>query len=137
MLNSREQGVPFYFGDVKMNGLMETNLDRIFTEPPQRRCRNKEEQQEIWKEKLEGGLRDEQCSLLWLKYSIDDMVFWEDTLNRLNHWERVLKHHVNRIDSMFFDMHYVAYFDGLLGGTGISKEVTETEQTLTDYTSWC
>jgi len=90
-------------------------------------CHTRAEQREIWRRKLQEGLKDEQCDVGHLKSHNERTVFWKDTISRYNNWELNQASHKSDLKFLFFSMHYVAYFDGLLGGTGIAKGAIETQ----------
>ena len=109
-----------------------TNFDKAFTTAAKRLCRNETEQRIIWKEKLEEELECERQDIDGITLCKERMIFWEEELTLHNQWEQSISTYASYLNSLFVIMNRIAYFDGLLGGTGISKTVTETVQISTD-----
>ena len=92
-------------------------------EQPKRGPRNRAEQRAIWRRKLREDLELEKETAEWLESDIElklDSLFAEyDTGKRR---KPAIQCRDTTINLLFTLMHRVAYFDGLLDGTGISKD---------------
>jgi len=112
----------FCYANKESENIMQTvNFDRAFTE--QVRVGNKQEQRAVWQKTLDDELRAEQKEVDRMKFNHERIMFEKDVITRLDDWENEMVLYGRQLNYMFFLMHRIAYFDDLLGGTGISKEV--------------
>ena len=106
---------------------MLSQIDQTFTTTASIFPRNLEEQKVIWRKKLREDLEYEERDIRFLRHSASflEMALYEKEIVRNETWKVIFEDYSGSLDSLFFWMHRIAMFDGLLEGAGISKDVNQ------------
>ena len=104
---------------------MPSQIDQAYTTTISIFPRNLAEQKVIWRKKLREELEYEKGDVGTLYNSLASLVIFEEEIKKYNQLQEYIDSHAYSLGFVFFSAHRIAYFDGILEGTGISKDASQ------------